>query len=136
MSAPQHSPDPGPLEQDEVDLPEGARLRPLGTVAKRTRRQRFLLSMRYHPLSPAVRGRQLRLHPAAPVAADRKMPGPRCGSCRWLGDLDEDVAGSFRCWINNGERVTRGGATEVRAWWPGCKDWEARPRSDTPPADG
>jgi hypothetical protein len=110
------------MTQTEIDLPEGARLKPLGRVAKRTRRQRFLLDLGYHPLAPVVRYRVLRTRVDAPPPGDRKAPGPRCGSCKWLGPLYEGAPGK-RCWINNGERVTSGSATEVRAWWPACEEF-------------
>lgn len=128
MTAPQHSPAPGPLVQAEIALPDGAALRPLGLYAKRTRRRAFLIALGYHPLTTATR--DLRLSPWAPRGDDRKAPGARCGGCRWFAPLDDEPglpAGTNRCWINNGERVTRGAATEVRAWWPGCNDWAARP---------
>jgi hypothetical protein len=113
--------------QVEIDLPAGARLKPLGLAARRTQRQRFLLSLGYHPLSPKVKGRILRLHPGAPPEGDRRASGPRCGTCRWRGELYQEMPnGSQRCWINDGQRVTRGAATEIRAWWPACEDHAAR----------
>lgn len=131
IEAPQHSAHPGgPGLQIVIPLPPGARRRPLGLQAKRTIRQRFLLRTGYHPLSPLVRGRTLRLHPSAPPPDDRKAPGARCGGCEWAQPLDENLPGNLRCWVNNGRRVTRGGATEVRAWWPGCEDWTAESEPD------
>lgn len=111
--------------QLEIELPEGARMRALGRVAKRTKRQRFLLDLGLHPFTLLQR-RALQLAPGAPPPDDRKAPGPRCGGCRWLAPLDGDVPGSpLRCWIDYGRRVTRGDATEVRAWWPACEEFRA-----------
>jgi len=112
-------------------LPAGARRRPAGPKARRTARQRFLIAAGLHPLSPVVPGRMLRLHPAAVRdVADRKS-GPRCGGCEMFAALNPIGEGweltAKRCWADEGARVTRGDATEVRAWWPGCEDWSADP---------
>jgi hypothetical protein len=112
-------------------LPAGARRRPAGPTARRTARQRFLIETGYHPLAPATPGRMLKLHPAAVRDVANRKDGPRCGGCAMFGPLNPIGESweieSKRCWLNEGERVTRGNATEARAWWPGCEDWSADP---------
>lgn len=110
-----------------IDLPEGAERPALGEKAKRSRRQAFLISLGYHPLSAVVPGRMLRL--AHDASRDRAGPGPRCRGCAHFGQLDREgdpFERSQRCWFNKAERVTKGAATEVRGWWPACTDFHAR----------
>lgn len=111
------------------DVPDSAR-RAIGSrTTLRTIRQKFLISLRIHPLSISLsRGRRrfrvLALRRDAQI--DARAGGPRCGSCQFfaaLGDYSDWERKTRKCWFNYGERVTRGDATTVRAWWPGCVDW-------------
>lgn len=101
----------------------------LSADARRTLRQAQVMDRGRHPLSLA--GPCLRLHPDAPPPGDRKAPGPRCGTCaflqrqeKWLkctrGRSGEIYTPSFR----SGPYETRGAATDMRAWWPGCERWQ------------
>ena len=113
--------------------PPAAPERKRGTDAQRTIRQRQALENRLHPLS-LLHGLTLRLHPDAPPVADKKADGPRCGGCQFAvkngwgyikctrGRTGEIGTKSFR----RGPFETHGGATDLRAWWPGCERWEAR----------
>lgn len=106
------------------DLPTTSRRRPGSTASRRTGRQSFLIFLGYHPLSPVTPGRTLRLSSAA--QAGRKG-GPRCGNCAFVGWLGAETpweSSQMKCWFDKGKRVTRGAATTVRLWWPGCTDWE------------
>lgn len=99
---------------------------------RRTIRQAQAMAHGSHPL--ALLGSHLRLHPDAPPADDRKAPGPRCGGCVFIvanawdylkctrGRAGEIGTPSFR----SGPYETRGAATELRAWWPGCERFEER----------
>ena len=106
------------------ELEPGARRGRPGLKARRTARQRFLILAGYHPLALTLAehtGPPLKLHPNARVG------GMRCGNCRFIAPLDDDGWGAQerKCWINFGERVTRGDATTVRQHWPGCVDWRS-----------
>lgn len=104
----------------------------LSADARRTIRQQQAMASGLHPLS-LLRGVTLRLHPGAPPVDDRKAPGPRCGTCALAigngfgyvkctaGRTGEIGTKSFR----HGPYETRGDATTLRAWWPGCERWEA-----------
>ncbi len=98
---------------------------------RRAIRQKQALEHGQHPLG--LLGAQLRLHPDAPPAGDRKASGPRCGNCvfsvrnAWdfikctRGRSGEIGTPSFR----RGPFERASGATDLRAWWPGCERWEA-----------
>lgn len=88
------------------------------------------------PKSGLSAGRRLTLRQRADVDAGRHplthgrlttVEGATCGNCRFR------KAGRFgKCWWRaDGEtgpltRITNGPATDCRAWWPGCADWEAK----------
>lgn len=105
----------------------------LSCGARRTRRQAQALDQGWHPLS-LLPGVILRLSPAAPPPGDRKAPGPRCGGCQFAvrnawgyikctrGRTGETGTKSRRA----GPFESRGDATTIRAWWPGCERWQAR----------
>lgn len=119
------------------------RMKPKGVKARRTERQQFLLWMELHPLSLYLR-RSLKLHPLAPrdtarppctCAHTTTVPcrlhhARRCWTCVHLGKLDwapdgEPNSSSLKCWYGgSGERVSRGEASTVRAWWPACVNFE------------
>lgn len=116
--------------QLEIEIPEHAHRGKAGRTAKRTERQRFLIRHGYHPLSPVVPGRTLPLYPTASRMPHRRLKGldagPKCGNCKFLTRLFEqvDVPGrEFKCGYDNGRRVTCGSATDVRLWWPACRDY-------------
>lgn len=75
-----------------------------------------------HPL-----GRGLRLHPdASRDPEDRAGAGPRCGTCRFRVQ-----AGWPKChWPDpaTGHHVRDTGceASDIRAWWPACADYQQR----------
>jgi hypothetical protein len=85
-----------------------------------------------HPL--ALLGAPIRLHPDAPPVDDRKAPGPRCGGCQFSDKNSWDYLKCIRGRsgdygtpsFRRGPYETASGATDLRAWWPGCERWEAR----------
>jgi hypothetical protein len=133
---------------DDGLFPEPPRTMPapaekLTAGEKMRRRQATRILRGYHPL-----GEPLRLHPdACRDPDDRTGPGPRCGACRW-----RQIAGGNRgfpkCFHGEQQipippeqrhphgathriltpRVTHSETSDVRAWWPACRDFE--------PADG
>jgi hypothetical protein len=123
--------EPPAAEQPEEPLSAGQRL---------TRRQQRDVTNGVHPLTRGP------LHPEAttrrhgPIAGhdpdtchgDVPCSGPRdpftCGSC-----LHRDPHGFPKCDLPGPtgrpipERHTHGPATDVRAWWPACPDYEPTP---------
>ena len=92
---------------------------------KRTRRQRDLLDVGYHPLT-LVMSRPLRLHADAAPADDPRAEGLRCGGCRFRELRNYGVRSWPKCTI--GGRESHGGGTDCRAWWPACVDFQ--PKAD------
>lgn len=94
----------------------------LSADRRRTQRQGEALAARWHPLGLAL-GRSLLLHPDAPAADDREAPGPRCGTC-WYREVFSYHRRSYaKCTADDGDRVSHGAGTDVRAWWPACRDY-------------
>lgn len=94
-------------------------------------RQADLLRWGQHPLALATK-RPLWLHPDADRDPDHREGGPRCGDCRFRVLADWHERTYPKCSQASGEhldspRATHGAATDIRAWWPGCTDWEAKP---------
>lgn len=117
--------DAPPVERDDM-----AGLSP---NRRRTARQLDALRNGYHPLAlalPVDVNRHLPLHPEAAPVDDQKAPGRRCGNCRWrrVRAFPKCVYPENRSaedYEHDGPpRVTRGAGTDVRAWWPGCRDHE------------
>lgn len=107
---------------------------------KRTVRQRRFIDGGHHPLLAAMLGTGpwSRLHPnAAPEVCSPKAPKGApytCGSCRFRQVLDWhsrsypkcifDVIMSGASSLDVSPRASHGSATDVRAWWPACRDYE------------
>lgn len=94
----------------------------LSADRRRSIRQSTALANRVHPLSLAL-GRTLRLHPDAPPGDDREAAGPRCGSCWYREVLGYHNRSYAKCTADDGDRVSHGAGTDVRAWWPACRDY-------------
>jgi hypothetical protein len=101
---------------------------------RRTKRQAALLAGRRHPLSSPL-GISLWLHAEAAPADDKDAPGRRCGNCRWRQSMrggNRSYAKCFAPGLVSAETYERCGpprashseATDIRAWWPACKDHE------------
>jgi hypothetical protein len=92
---------------------------------KRTARILAELAAGVHPL------RKLPLHPQAAPVHDRKAKGLRCGGCRHFGPAPWRTEGTyFKCHADDGAYLTGSVASDARAWWPGCREWEL---PDAPP---
>lgn len=88
---------------------------------RRTQRQAEFLARGLHPLAAALRW-SLRLHPDAAPVDDRKAPGRRCGNC-WYRETSLWHNRTYaKCTADDGTRITHGAGTDVRAWWPACRD--------------
>jgi len=90
------------------------------------RRQRWLITLGWHPLTRAL-GRSLRLHPDAVADPSVRKGGPRCGTCAFRqlrGGAKRDYP---KCYLDP-LRVTRGPATDVPKWWPACTEYKEDPK--------
>lgn len=110
------------------DLPADAVPEPAVPLGRGPRRQKLIstrIAAGVHPL-----GRGIPLHSDAPRTTDRTTPGLRCGTCRWRVNTS---GSSGRTWpkcrlpMRLGDRTvyprdTGCEATDVRAWWPACRD--------------
>lgn len=80
-----------------------------------------------HPLSAAL-GKHIPLHPHAnrDATPGGETVGPTCGTCRLRS---KTTYPKCRFGVPKGEstsvapRATRGAGTDVRAWWPACRDY-------------
>jgi hypothetical protein len=108
------------------------------TGQKRRDRQALRIATGLHPLS--IDGMKVPLHPDAPRTAAKGDEGayPRCGSCRFRVLLDHHNRSYPKCLVGlpvpdhrgglaASTRISHGADTDVRAWWPACRDYEARP---------
>lgn len=96
----------------------------LSADRQRTRRQRDLLALGYHPLT-IVLSTSLPLHADAAPHDDLKAEGARCGSCRFRVLFNYGPRTWPKCTFGGGARKSHGGGTDVRAWWPACRDYQA-----------
>lgn len=108
----------------------GPRIPGLSADRRRTQRQAAHLACGLHPLTAAL-GYPIRLHPDAAPADDRAAPGRRCGNCWYRHVLDHHDRTYPKCvytrqdardFARQPERITHGAGTDVRAWWPACRD--------------
>ena len=112
------------------EIPDGARIEHAPKLAgdKRTAQlQLEKLAAGYHPITG------LKLHEQAAPADDRDAPGRRCGTCRfrvvlpyhrksWPKCLNPGGMGADEIDRIGAPFVTHGAATDVRKWFPGCRD--------------
>lgn len=88
---------------------------------RRVQRQAEFLARGQHPLAAALRW-SLRLHADAAPVDDRDEPGRRCGNC-WYRETSLWHNRTYaKCTADDGTRITHGAGTDVRAWWPACRD--------------
>lgn len=114
-------------------------------------RQQARIAVGRHPLS--INGMVIRLHPDAPRDAHKDDDGayPRCGSCvhrQMVGGhaksfpkcvigyerrplTDAEIARNAGTiyqhathYVYEGRRNTSSDATDVKAWWPACSDYQ------------
>lgn len=97
--------------------------------AARTARQRAGIPYGAHPLTVSLDG-PLRIHPQA---ADQNRT---CGNCRFREIVNLGTQRSYpKCLaerppyaqtrdLKAPSRVSHGAGTDIRKWWPGCRDHE------------
>lgn len=116
------------------DIPDGARVQkpePETPGAALRGRQLDKLQRGIHPLSKPG-WPPIPLHKDAPPAGDRTAPGPRCGSCRFREVITPyNSRRRFpKCMLpdQHGDawRASHSVASDVRLWWPGCKDYQPK----------
>jgi hypothetical protein len=117
------------FEVEPVALPPPAKK--LSADRRRTQRQAEAIESGVHPLSLATRS-HIPLHPDAPPR--RGEPGKTCGDCKMRQKLSYHRRSYAKCVLgyqatDAGQpspppRVSHGAGTDVRAWWPACKDFE------------
>lgn len=98
----------------------------LSAERRRTIRQAEALARGRHPLGLAL-GCTIRLHDEAAPADDRTAPGRRCGNCKFRELFGYHTRSYAKCAVGYTERrgyprITHGAGTDVRAWWPACRD--------------
>lgn len=105
-----------------LDWPEPAPA--LSPDQQRTERQRALVAKGIHPLTGGLVHDDADPAACAP-GASRDQPFT-CGSCRFRRSLRHHDTSFPKC-TRDESRITNGPATDVRAWWPACRAYEARP---------
>lgn len=101
---------------------------PRDATVEQRRRARQLARIRagYHPL-----GDVLRLHeqasPDVTPYEGREEPY-RCGTCVHRVLVGGHAREFPKCDIGGGIRVTQGPASDVKSWWPACRDYEQATR--------
>lgn len=90
------------------------------------RRARFeqVVANGRHPFS-AIFKMPLALHPDAPRTLDLTAPGPRCGDCLHRQPVGNGGRSYPKCTV--GKRSSHSDATDVRRYWPACRDYERQP---------
>ena len=97
---------------------------------RRTQLQAQRIANGLHPLVGVAPW--IRLHPDAPK--DRTSPGPRCGTCWHRVILDHHRRSYAKCDADDGIRKTNSAASDVRAYWPACRDYSPGDRLLSPDA--
>jgi hypothetical protein len=105
-----------------ANTPEPEKLSP---DQRRTRRQAAVLRQGQHPLT-LVLSAPLRLHPDAAPADDRKAPGLRCGTCAFREIRHYGPRAWPKCTFGDGVRMSHGAGTDIRAYWPACRDYQPK----------
>lgn len=88
---------------------------------RRTVRQAEALVYGQHPIALALDS-SIHLHVDAAPASDREAPGRRCGNCWYREHFRYHNRTYAKCTVDDGVRITHGAGTDVRAWWPACRD--------------
>lgn len=110
----------------DVDVPERPPVEKESQTVRRTRRQAAEVARGRHPLG--LLGFSLHLHTESAPADDRSAAGRRCGNCRFREVLEYRSRSYAKCVFGATDeyapRAARSEATDVRSWWPACRDHE------------
>lgn len=109
------------VTQPATAAPEPEKLSP---DRRRALRQAEAIANRTHPLSLALRV-HIPLH--ADAALDREGEGLRCSGCRFRQVSVYHSRAYAKCVQDGTGRVSHGAGTDIRGWWPACRDFEAQP---------
>ena len=67
--------------------------------------------------------------PADCCAKDRHLRQYTCGTCAFFLVLNTGRGRALKCGYGDGERISYGPATSIRAWWPACQQFEPDPNT-------
>lgn len=116
---------PSPTFGEDIPLfggyepPQEPPTEPLSADRRRTQRQAGLIAIGIHPLT------KQQIHPLASRHRDADSPKSdpfTCGSCYFRQVLDYHNRAYPKC-VKAQHFVTHGASTDVRAWWPACRDY-------------
>lgn len=108
--------EPGLFAEPEHIAKPDAEAALLSADRRRTLRQRRDLDHGRHPLTRGL------LHPDAAPVDDVSAPGRRCGNCRFRELLSSGNRSWPKCSNPRVGRISASAATDVRAWWPACRN--------------
>lgn len=103
----------------------------LSADRKRSLRQLEAIRRGGHPLGLVFIGRISRHPDTIGLTYDRDQPRGRpltCGTCRWRSQAGLHTWPKCWWWDDTskpGVRVTASACTDVRAWWPACRQYDA-----------
>lgn len=102
----------------DVDTPPAPAPEPKESQGvRRTKRQAADLAAGRHPLTG------FGLHAEAAPHDDRSAEGRRCGDCGHRELVGRHGNRTYpKCTVGGGARMTHGEASDVRAWWPACRE--------------
>lgn len=111
--------EPGLFDPPEGWIPPEDRTpEPVSRGEKRQRLVERRIRDGIHPLG------YVSLHPHA--ARERDGEGLRCGTCQFR-ELQEHHNRTYpKCLYGNGKRVSGCESSDIRAWWPACRDYQTR----------
>lgn len=113
------------MSEPLFDLP-GAPEPPRSVGGRRRARMTAAVQAGHHPLTTVWPSMVLALHPDAARSVDASGTRVRCGTCAHrIAQLHHDSAYP-KCTAGEGVRISRSAASDVRAMWPGCRDWTPR----------
>lgn len=109
-------------DQPAVEPPPKPKPKP---DARRRERQAACLARGQHPLAAALRY-PLPLHADAAPVDDRDAPGLRCSGCRFRELIHWHNSTYPKCSYDDWSQATHGPGTDIRRWWPACRNYEPR----------
>jgi hypothetical protein len=85
-----------------------------------------------HPL-----GRPVLLHPDASRDPENRTDGPRCGGCVFRQQVRYHDRTWPKCWYPDVDefphpRDTHCESSDIRKWWPACRDYQPKEDADEP----
>lgn len=96
---------------------------------RRTVRQSVAIELGQHPLALAVGplvllGDNPKVEPY--MGEGKAWWAKRCGNCQFRGVFGHHDRTYGKCTYDEPARMSHGAATDCRAWWPACTDYQPR----------